>query len=178
MNPIVDLAMRLAVHAHIGQCRKWTGEPYIEHPIRVAANFRNPVMRAAALLHDVVEDSSFTIDSLLNDGVPLEIASIVELLTRNPNGESHEHYIARIVSSGNPSAILVKIADVLDNLVGNREPEMIERYRWTLAELTSGKKTCSHCSGRTCRTLARRAKTVVYCRMYQRAISKGCGWAA
>jgi len=65
-SPMTQKALDLALTAHDGQTRK-SGEPYIVHPILVAAITakisNDETMVQAALLHDVVEDTSFTIES-------------------------------------------------------------------------------------------------------------------
>jgi (p)ppGpp synthase/HD superfamily hydrolase len=70
MNKIVAAA-RFARLAHQTQKRKYTGEPFITHPTRVAmrvllheAACENMVV--AAFLHDVVEDTHFTFDHLMS----------------------------------------------------------------------------------------------------------------
>jgi len=77
-------ALELAMLAHDGQRRK-SGEPYIVHPILVAAitaAFSNDeTMVQAALLHDVVEDTSFTIDEL-REKFGDDVAHLVEGLTK------------------------------------------------------------------------------------------------
>lgn len=65
----ISLAKYMAERAHVGQKRKYTGEPYIAHPARVAAlasvYFPGSVeMQQAAWLHDVVEDTDTTIDEI------------------------------------------------------------------------------------------------------------------
>ena len=77
-------ALALAIKAHDGQKRK-SGEPYVVHPILVAsitANFSNDEMMVqAALLHDVIEDTSHTIEEL----IPIfgeDVAHMVEGLTK------------------------------------------------------------------------------------------------
>ena len=55
-------AIRFATHHHSGQVRKYTGDPYITHPLAVAEIVRSvshtEEMIIAALLHDVIEDTS------------------------------------------------------------------------------------------------------------------------
>lgn len=66
-SPVTQKVLDLALTAHDGQTRK-SGEPYIVHPILVAAITakisNDETMVQAALLHDVVEDTSFTIEEL------------------------------------------------------------------------------------------------------------------
>ena len=81
---IIDKAKMLAGKAHKGQVRKYTGLPYIVHPIEVA-NILQTVnhtddMVAAALLHDVVEDCDYTVEDIANEVSPA-VAKLVEGLT-------------------------------------------------------------------------------------------------
>lgn len=77
-------AADFARKAHAGQTRKWTGTPYIYHPMRVAGRaMLIPVVPeyvvAAAWLHDVVEDCDVTKDDLVREfGSPVT-AMVVEL---------------------------------------------------------------------------------------------------
>ena len=61
MDPLIRKAREFAAMAHAGVFRRWTGEPYVEHPERVAARIAalgfSPEVIAAAFLHDVVEDT-------------------------------------------------------------------------------------------------------------------------
>ena len=68
---IVDRAIILAVKAHSGDCRKGTKLPYIVHPIEscaIAASITDDKeIIAAAVLHDVVEDTDITKEELLKE---------------------------------------------------------------------------------------------------------------
>ena len=83
-TPITLKALDLALTAHDGQTRK-SGEPYIVHPILVAAITakisNDETMVQAALLHDVVEDTSFTIEDL-EVAFGDDVAHMVEGLTK------------------------------------------------------------------------------------------------
>ena len=82
--PATIQALELALEAHAGQMRK-SGEPYIIHPILVAAitaAFSNDeTMVQAALLHDVVEDTPYTIEEL-RQRFGEDVAHLVEGLTK------------------------------------------------------------------------------------------------
>ena len=82
--PATRQALALSLKAHQGQTRK-SGEPYIIHPILVAAITakisNDETMVQAALLHDVVEDTPYTIEELLNEFGD-DIAHLVEGLTK------------------------------------------------------------------------------------------------
>ena len=82
---LIRKAFEIAVDAHSEQRRK-TGEPYIYHPIAVAKIVANEIgldatSIAAALLHDVVEDTSYTIDDM-EQLFGERIAKIVSGLTK------------------------------------------------------------------------------------------------
>ena len=73
-----------AAHAAVGQTRKYTGEPYVVHPLEVANIVLSvggtEAMVAAAMLHDVLEDTGVTFD-LLEDEFGEEVAQLVLWLT-------------------------------------------------------------------------------------------------
>ncbi|RLA68213.1 MAG: bifunctional (p)ppGpp synthase/hydrolase [Epsilonproteobacteria bacterium] len=82
--PATHKALELSLEAHEGQTRK-SGEPYIVHPILVAAITakisNDETMVQAALLHDVVEDTSYTIEKL-EDEFGEDVSHLVEGLTK------------------------------------------------------------------------------------------------
>lgn len=92
LPPYVKDADDIACLAHHGQMRRYTGEPYYTHPKAVAGLVRHhggtPDQIAAALLHDVIEDTAETAESLLERGVP---ASVVELVVHLSDHYSKEH---------------------------------------------------------------------------------------
>lgn len=109
---IERLAWQRATDAHISQRRKG-GEPYIQHPKRVAELVRPHVSSAAvaaALLHDVLEDTKMTVDDF-----PLRIRQLVDILTKKED-ESKAAMLQRIGESRDMEAQLIKLADRYDNL--------------------------------------------------------------
>lgn len=106
-----DRALLLATIAHHGQTDK-AGKPYIMHPLRVASSLVDD-QRIAALLHDVVEDSAFTLLDLTREGFKAPVVEAVKALTRNV-GEDYEAYIRRLCL--NPMARKVKLSDLRDNM--------------------------------------------------------------
>ncbi len=111
MTFTVDDAIRIARAAHEGQVDK-SGHPYIGHPLRVMSRVSGEHARMAAVLHDVVEDTSVTADDLLAAGCPPEVVRTVLALT-HADGESQEQYLARVLAD--PVAVVVKRADIADN---------------------------------------------------------------
>ena len=84
---LIKRAFRLANDAHNGIRRK-TGEPYITHPIEVAQIVATeiglgPTSIATALMHDVVEDSDYTLDDI-ESMFGKNIAKLIDGLTRRP----------------------------------------------------------------------------------------------
>ena len=110
-------ALHLAAKAHDHQRRKFDGELYIYHPMRVATI----VMRAggsddqivAALLHDVIEETNVTSEMLLEGGIPQNALDIVDHVTKR-DSETHNEFVQR--SADTPQSWLVKRSDILDNL--------------------------------------------------------------
>lgn len=112
-DDLIDVADRLCLRWHDGHTDK-AGKPYIEHPRRVSSYVAadNAEARAAALLHDVLEDSGVDADDLAAEGIPGGVIEAVELLTRR-DGISAEEYYRRI--KAHPNALEVKLADLADN---------------------------------------------------------------
>lgn len=92
INIKVQNALDFSINAHKGQFRK-SGEPYVVHPILVAAitaYFSNDEsMVIAALLHDVVEDTAATLEEL-EEEFGLDVAHIVDGLTKIVEIREHE----------------------------------------------------------------------------------------
>lgn len=105
-------AIALATSAHDGQLDK-AGLPYIGHPLRVMAAVSGVHAQMAAVLHDVIEDTSVTAVSLLAAGCPPVVVDAVVALSHLPD-EPQDAYLRRVAA--NPLALLVKRADIADNL--------------------------------------------------------------
>ncbi|GAB6855988.1 HD domain-containing protein [Microbacterium xylanilyticum] len=123
-------AEAIARAAHAGQVDK-TGHPYIDHPARVAARVQgNAQLEAIAWLHDVVEDTTVTLDDLRRE-FPDEIVDAVDALTKRP-GETRQDYYARVRQ--NTRALQVKHADIDDNTDPARTALLDETTRARLAQ--------------------------------------------
>ena len=119
-------ALAFARQAHEGQQRKYTGEPYIEHPIRLAEMVREvphtEAMICAAYLHDVVEDTPVT-HSEIKQRFGAEVASLVHELTDEYMKENYPHLNRRErkkretarQAGMSTEAKTIKLADVIDN---------------------------------------------------------------
>jgi (p)ppGpp synthase/HD superfamily hydrolase len=107
-----EKVLAIATKAHAGETDK-AGVPYINHPVAVAANFTtDDDQYMTALLHDVVEDTSETLETLLAYGVPRAVVDAVGALTKR-EGEEYFEYLSRV--KRNPIAKDVKIADIRHN---------------------------------------------------------------
>lgn len=126
-NPsgLIERAYKFAASAHaaVGQRRKYTGEPYITHPIAVAAKVatvrHTEAMLAASLLHDTVEDTDTTI-AAVQDAFGLEVAELVGWLTdvshANDGNRAHRKALDRAHIANAPAAAkTIKLADLIDN---------------------------------------------------------------
>lgn len=121
----LDKAIRIAAEVHEGQKDRY-GSAYILHPIRVMMRVDSEVEKIAAILHDVVEDSDWTLGDLQQEGFSEEVVTAVDCLTRrDEQNEPYMDYIDRVLT--NPPAITVKLADLEDNMDLTRIAEMDER---------------------------------------------------
>ncbi|MBO0456295.1 HD domain-containing protein [Enterococcus hulanensis] len=108
---LYDLALAIAQEAHKGQVDK-AGIDYINHPIYVASLVETDEEKAAALLHDVIEDSDMTLSDLLNRGIPSEVLQAVSILTKDKK-LTYQEYLSRVKT--NEIARKVKLADLKHN---------------------------------------------------------------
>lgn len=117
-------AMKFCYQAHHGQFDK-AGVPYVFHPYHVAEQMESEYDICVALLHDVVEDTDYTLDDIRAEGFPEEIVAAVACLTRE-KGQPYMDYI-RVVST-NAIATRVKLADLEHNSDKTRLPSDDQNY--------------------------------------------------
>ena len=137
---IITKAFNFAKHAHKG-VRRLSGEPYIMHPLAVARIVSSEIglgstSICSALLHDVVEDTDYTVEDIENMFGP-KIAQIVDGLTKISGGIFGDHASAQaenfkkllLTMSDDIRVILIKIADRLHNMrtLGAQAPN--KRYK-------------------------------------------------
>lgn len=104
-------ALKLCFEAHKEQVDK-SGLPYVFHPFHLAEQMTDEETTVAALLHDVVEDTPYTLEDLRAMGFPERILEALALLTR-ADGTDYSEYVKAIKK--NPIARAVKRADLLHN---------------------------------------------------------------
>ena len=120
----LERAYHTAEHYHRGQVRK-SGEPYITHPLAVATILAELGMTestlCAALLHDTVEDTSYTLDQLRAD-FGEEVALLVDGVTKLDKityGESAKAETIRklvVATARDIRVLVIKLADRLHNM--------------------------------------------------------------
>jgi (p)ppGpp synthase/HD superfamily hydrolase len=135
---MLEKALAIAVQAHNGQTDK-AGMPYILHPLRVMMKMASVTEMIVAVLHDVVEDTDWTIEMLRAEGFAEDVLTALDLLTKR-TGEAYETFIQRVKAL--PLSIAVKLADLEDNMDARRlrnvteeDRERLEKYRRAWREL-------------------------------------------
>jgi (p)ppGpp synthase/HD superfamily hydrolase len=114
MRKVKEAALSLGIMAHKGQY-DLAGQPYLIHSITVANNFigEDDNRYITAILHDVIEDSDYTLDDLRANGIPEDIIAAVDAITKKET-EDYMTYIEHV--KGNPIAKDVKLADLTLNM--------------------------------------------------------------
>lgn len=120
---LIARATAYARHMHEGQTRKYTGEPYVEHCLEVAvwvtAAGGTPSMVAAALLHDVVEDTQATHEDI-EEAFGSEVATLVRWVTDVSRPEDGNRAFRKAldrdhIAQAPPEAKTIKLADIISN---------------------------------------------------------------
>ena len=128
-------AMKLCYEAHKGQVDK-TGVPYVFHPFHVAEQMTDEATTIVALLHDVVEDTDYTLEDIAALGFGQEVVDAVALMTHEDDVPYLE-YVARL--KDNPLARAVKLADLAHNSDLSRLGEIDEETRCSLEKYSQAK---------------------------------------
>ena len=121
-------AMKLSYKAHKDQVDK-SGLPYFHHPLHLAEQMDDEDSTIVALLHDVVEDTDYTIKDIKGMGFGDDVIEALKLLTHDPS-VPYLDYVKEI--AGNPLAKKVKLADLKHNSDVtrlNHEPTEEDRKR-------------------------------------------------
>ena len=115
-KPSIEQTVEFIKSAHAGQVDK-SGNPYWRHPVSVMKRVQNPTENEqhAALMHDIIEDTSYTADNLREMGYQEDVIQMVILLTKKNDGKTYLEKIQALADSGNRGAIKIKIADNEDN---------------------------------------------------------------
>lgn len=136
----VQKALEFATIKHAKQVRKFSGEPYVYHPISVSNTIKELhmyygiehliILRCAALLHDILEDTDTTVEELTSE-FGSEITDIVVALTNDKSllqSMGKTEYLSKKVNELTSDQLLVKLADRLDNVQDIKD----ENDPWTV----------------------------------------------
>lgn len=144
---MLDDALKFATVAHSNQKRKYTGDPYIVHPIAVAEIVKTvphtDEMIAAALLHDVVEDTPVTIEDIKNKFGD-KIAELVGWLTDVSKPEDGNRKTRKTIDREHSAiapadAQTIKVADLIHNTqsIEKHDPSFYKVYKEEKIKLLS-----------------------------------------
>ena len=135
-------ALKIAQEAHKGQYRI-TGEAYINHSLRVAKKQESVKGMIIGLLHDVIEDCPHEYFEKIIIEFP-ELIESLNLVTHDTNKMTYEEYIDKICSFEDRDILLVKLADIIDNLnmskwninlIDDSQVKRVERYSKALHKI-------------------------------------------
>lgn len=110
---LLKKAIHIAQQAHFYQLDRY-GAPYLGHVTRVMNMGQTIDEKIIGILHDLVEDTSWTFELLATEGFPEYIIEAIRCVTKKNDLEDYDEYIKR--SQNNPIAIKVKLNDLTDNL--------------------------------------------------------------
>ncbi|SFF21066.1 HD domain-containing protein [Nitrosomonas sp. Nm166] len=126
----IEYTVALIKQLHAGQTDQ-AGKPYANHPRRVAQNVRRLFPNCsddvviAAQLHDVIEDCGIKEADLRQKNYSPACIEMVFLVTKNPEDKrDYQEVINDLIASGNQGAMMIKIADNMDNLHPRRIEEL------------------------------------------------------
>lgn len=122
-TPNTKKAMKLCFEAHKDQTDK-SGIPYVFHPFHLAEQMETEETTIVALLHDVVEDTNYTLEDLADMGFGESVIEALSLLTHDDEVE-YMDYVRAIKE--NPIARAVKLADLRHNSDLSRMDEITEK---------------------------------------------------
>lgn len=127
-TPMTKAALRLCFEAHKDQVDK-CGMPYVFHPFHVAEQMETEAETCVALLHDVLEDSEFTVEDIRAAGMSEEVVEALLLMTHD-SSTPYMDYVAALAK--NPLARSVKMADLRHNSDRTRidQPTEADERRW------------------------------------------------
>ena len=138
----LERAIQIAVEAHAGATDRG-GKAYILHPISVMMRCETDEEKIVAILHDVVEDTDWTFDSLREEGFTETIIEALKTVTKHSEDEDYDEFIQR--SLKNEIGRKVKIADLRENLDVTRIGELTEKDIERINKYKRALKTLTEC---------------------------------
>ena len=140
MQPSFEDTIRFIQQAHEGQ-RDRAGQEYWKHPVAVATTVASLFSgtedeKIAALLHDVVEDTPYTLQDLADMGYGPDVLDIVRWVSANETRTgTYADWIQAIAEQGPVGAVKVKLADNMSNMREGVTPSLAKRYERSMAIL-------------------------------------------
>ena len=138
-------ALKLCFTAHKDQTDK-SGMPYVFHPFHLAEQMPDEDTTIVAFLHDVIDDTPYTLDDLRAMGFNEQVLDALALMTHDKR-VPYLDYVAKI--KGNKIARTVKLADLKHNSdlsrlnnVDEKAMKRIEKYRQAIALLSEHDPSC------------------------------------
>lgn len=138
-TPLTKKALKICFEAHKEQTDK-SGLPYVFHPVHLAEQMEDEETTVVALLHDVVEDTQFTMKDLDENGITPSVLETLALLTHD-KAVPYLEYVAALKTD--PIARAVKLADLRHNsdlsrldIVDKAAKERAAKYAQAIAILT------------------------------------------
>lgn len=139
-TPMTKVALKLCFEAHKDQIDK-SGMPYVFHPFHLAEQMQDEETTIVALLHDLIEDTDYTIEDLREMGFGERVLAAIALMTHAPE-VPYMDYVAQIKT--NSIARAVKLADLRHNsdvsrldFVTAKDEARVEKYKKAIALLES-----------------------------------------
>ncbi len=113
-------AIEFAMKAHYNQVRKFTGIPYITHctaGVRYLSNcgIDNETMFVAMTLHDVVEDSKYTIDDIRKKFGDIVATIVAEVTLTKKDKKDKGAFLKNLADNGTNEAVIIKAVDRITN---------------------------------------------------------------
>ena len=132
----LERAIEIAVQAHKGASDKG-GTPYILHSLAVMHNLDTNDERIVGVLHDVVEDTEWTFEKLLDEGFSVTVVNALRSVTKQVGGEDYFDFVQR--AKQNPLGRKVKIADIRHNMdvtrikiISDKDMARLNKYKKAL----------------------------------------------
>ena len=136
-------AVEIALDAHKGQVRKFSGKPYISHPFRVLNRIKrygisDEDILVAAVGHDTIEDTKITY-AKLKEVFNKDVADMVKWLS-NPVGGDKAAHIKKIFAQAPEGVVIIKTFDRIDNLSDGGSKKFFDKYKETSDIVRDGLK--------------------------------------
>ena len=120
-------ALSICYEAHKDALDK-SGAPYVFHPFHLAEQMQDEITTVVALLHDVIEDTDYTLQMLREEGFGEDVLEALRLLTHSDDVKTEADYMAYVAKiRENPVARAVKIADLEHNADLTRLPKITDK---------------------------------------------------